>query len=206
MIIYSMPRYKIERTAILSEQEVLDMTNAASKLRDKAMVSFLWLYGCRPSEMFNIKREDFWIQNDELWISIETKKTRRKVGKDIIPIMKRNLKAPFNQFTYLIQQYIDSQSYNLPLFRYGSNTNSHVANMNRILKGINSSVCPYLFRHTRNTILAECGATESMLVAWNGWSDGRPSSSYVKHTKRLIDAIPMPKPVSNMPKAEEDIH
>ena len=189
-----MPRYKIVRTEILQPSEVEMMVDMIPSSKDKAMISMLYIYGNRPSELRNIKKEDFWLENNRLCVSIETKKKRLEAGKNLIVIDKRNLWCPLSSpFTRYIMKYLEECDNGVPVFWYGKNDNTANSRIDKKLKAVNPDTCAYLFRHTRNTILGENGATESQMVAWNGWADGRPAYRYIKHTKKLTDGIPQPE-------------
>lgn len=186
-----MPRYKIQRTTIISGAETKQMIDDTPTLRDKAMIAVLYLYGCRPTELRTLTREDFYIDGEKLWLRIHTAKTRMKKGSSPILRSKRNIFAFLkDNFTTVILDYIKICPYGEKIFVYGNSEKTSNSNMDRILKSTNPNCCAYVFRHTRNTILAEEGATESQLMGWNGWRDGRPAGNYVKGTKRLVENIP----------------
>ena len=189
-----MPRYKIERNDIIREEETQGMIDSTTALKDKAMISFLYLFGVRPAEMYTLKRENFSLKETKLCVDIITKKKRLKKGVSPILIYTRHLWTPLSEpISRYILQYLESCDYSVPIFQYGKTDKSANVIIDRKIKSVNPNCCAYIFRHSRNTVLGESGATETQLMAWNGWSDGRPAGRYIHHTARLIDGIPQGK-------------
>lgn len=189
-----MPRYKVMRTTIISEEETKQMVDMTSSLKDKAMLSFLYLFGARPSELRTLIRSDFHIKDEKLWVSIDTKKTRQREGKTPIVNTKRPIWTPLTEsLSRNIISYLETCEHGVLVFNYGSSDKVANVIIDRKIKSVNPNCCAYIFRHTRNTILARNGATDPQLVAWNGWSDSRPAGRYVHNSPELVKDIPQKK-------------
>ena len=187
-----MPRYKIKRKDIIRENEVKELIDKLGSPQDKAMVSMLYLFGARPCEIMTLKREDFKTDGKKIFVVFETRKKKGKVSRLIIPNRKLWCYSD-DIFARYILEYVVTIPQGSRVFHYGSTEKSTNTLINRRLKRQNPNLCPYLFRHTRNTLIAENGGSESSLVVWNGWSDGRPAKFYVEHTQKMIDNVPSPK-------------
>jgi len=195
-----MANYKIQREDIIREPEVAELINVMNNNMDKAMVAMMYLFGARPCELLAVKKEDFNITDDRIEVRFPTRKKRHKVQKLVME--NRTLWCYKNDpFARVIIDYLLVLDPGEKMFEYGSTEKSANTIIGRKIKTHNKQICPYLFRHTRNTLIGENGGTESHLTVWNGWADGRPAKHYVERTKRLIDAVPSPKSkdVSQLP-------
>lgn len=175
-----MPIITVKRDDVLSKEEVAGMINIANSPRDKSMIAMLYIFGCRVGEMIKLRRENFWVLNDELYVKIEVEKKEKESGIPFKHIIKVNLNTPF--LNYVIN-HVDTIPEGERVW--------HISRSQvwRIIKKTNPNAWCHLFRHTRATKLAEIGAKEHAMVAWFGWNDIRPARNYVMKGPRLIEEL-----------------
>lgn len=187
-----MPIYKHQRKDIIRFDEVTRLINLLPDPKEKALVALLYLFGARPCEIFDVQRKDIKWDTDKLHIRFPTRKKRKNKPELIVAS-----RVPFCYINDPLSKYVIEYIRDRPdeeyVFRLGSSVKSQTVMVNRKLQAHNPTLCQYLFRKTRNTLIAENGGTESQLVIWNGWADGRPAKHYVQHTKRLMDTVPSPR-------------
>jgi len=183
-----MPLVKKKRNDILSVYEVKDMIEKANHEYMRCIISLLYLYGMRISEVLSLKKEDIRFDEYYLYCRIRVSKRQRKSKSEQIPYRHTipvNVKHQF--IHYIIDHWynIDEGNY---LFESRINSNEHIdrRTVALYLERLNKSVYPHLFRHTRATRLAEAGASASQLQAWFGWSDMRPATVYVHQNIKMI--------------------
>jgi len=176
-----MPKYKFKRTEITTEEEVRDMIQRAKEPWLKAIIAFLYVFGCRISEAIKIRRKDVWIEGNYLVARIgvlKRKKEKRGPYVNIPHLLHVNLNSPFVHDILL--PYINSiEDRNERLF---PRTRQLVWLR---LKELNQLISPHVFRHDRLMKLALKGASEAQLMDWAGWSDPRPAQHYIRATGRL---------------------
>lgn len=186
-----MPEYKFKRKDILRPEEVQELIDNLGDPKDKGLVALMYLFGARPCEIFDVQTKDIYVEDEKLYIRFRTRKKKRR--SDMIITTRKPFCFISDRFTKYIIDYIrgrDSEEY---VFRTGNTEASQTVIINRRLKAHNPAICQYLFRHSRNTLIAENGGTESQLVVWNGWADGRPAKHYVHATQKLMDSVPTPE-------------
>lgn len=186
-----MPRYKIQRKDIVSLEETRMLMNLMPSSKDKTMVAMFYLFGCRPIELCLLKKRDFQvnIEENKLWVNMPNKKKRRD-KYELIESSRWVWAFLDDPLTEAIRAYMENKDMDEILWHYGNNQKSTNAILNRKIKSFNSNVCPYLFRHSRLTRLAENGATSSELTLWAGWEDDRPTKNYVHKTRKLAANVP----------------
>jgi len=145
-------------------------------IRDRALVSILYITGCRINEVLkrfrpkDIKKE---VVKEKTYYIFKVYTEKKRHFKNFYRTIPINEKTE-GDFIGNILDYIhianigDSE----PLFNM---TRQHGWNIVKRWLGFN----PHHLRHIRNTHLAEYyGFTDQMLVRWNGWQDSRPASVY----------------------------
>lgn len=151
----------------LTVEEVKNLIDFFHVPQDKALVSFLYLFGTGVGELYNLKKEDFNIEDNKLWVKIEKKKRLRKTNEFIN--VKRNLYCYLNDpFTSYITNFIRDIDYGIYLFRYGTTDKISHSNFYGMLKRADPTLTPGMFRYTRNVLLINKGFTPSQIIAWNG--------------------------------------
>ena len=185
-----MPRYKIDRRDIVRDQEAKELVDGLIDPRDRAMVCFFYIFGCRPSELIKIKPDDFEVKDGKVYVTISTAKKRK--GKSPITDPVRQLWWPADDyFMKILMDYVNLCDFGTPIWQYGGNAKSASVIMNRRIKAVNPNICLYVFRHSRNGQFDEAGATNSHFVYWNGWADERPRKNYRHITKQIVDSMPV---------------
>jgi len=176
-----MPRYKFKRREITTVAEVRDMIERARWDWLRALIAFLYLFGCRISEALNLRRKDVWVEGSYLVAKIGVLKRRKEARgpyENVPHLIHVSLNAPFVKD--VIIPYIEKiEDYERRLWPY----TRQLVWMR--LKELNPFVSPHVFRHDRLMKLAMKGATELQLMDWAGWSDPRPAENYIRATGRL---------------------
>lgn len=179
-----MPIIKAIREDILSSVEVDSLIDRAESLQDKAIITVLYLWGCRITEALNIKREDVTINEQDVNIRFTVLKRKSRSGipfRHSIPISRRT------PFIHYFIDYIESLNYNTEyIFHRKSGGRLSRWDINKMLKRLDPNIWCHLFRHTRLTKLAEAGASASQIMAWAGHSDLRASGRYIQRSTRLL--------------------
>lgn len=164
-----MPKYSQSNIEhIISEEEFAAMCNHARGNMARSWIIILWLTGARPGEVILLSKKDIIIEPDRTNFKLHT--TKLGTTKQFV-LRHRNLvlKIPSeNKYISTLQDYLkhfrgdDSQ-----LFVFGLKTGYNiVSNLSRNTLGL--TLCPYNFRHTRMTLLAEHGASEEQLKQFKG--------------------------------------
>lgn len=144
-----LPKVPRKAHVVLDYSEVRGMINAATNLRDRAIVACLFSTGCRISELLNLNRGD--IQNGEAVVLGKGSKLR--------PVFfdKTALEA--------LESYLDTRHDHIPaLFISGQYRRITVCRVEQILHvlaaeaGIEKNVTPHVFRHSTITDYIQNGA------------------------------------------------
>lgn len=179
----SMPKYsRSDIKHIVRPDEFKILYAAASAADHRAWILLLWLTGGRPEEIIRLQKKDLNINQDKLTVSIETLKkpktesfiyTRRNLcthGENLIPYLQ-----DLNRFILRIKR----EQLFIFSIRTGYNIISKIGF--RVL-GIN--LCPYNFRHSRMTLLAEAGSTNEELKRFKGSSSDKSIKPYI-HARKV---------------------
>jgi len=144
------------------------MLKVAPDIQAKAWISVLWLTGARPAEALLLKIQDIVIEPNKT--SIKVKTLKHKDTHKFTP-HHRNLcvniestNAFVSAIYSLMKKRKDSDS---RLFSIGIRTGYNMVNR-AALDALGRSLCPYNFRHSRMTLLAESGASEELLKRFKG--------------------------------------
>ena len=176
-----MPTYKFKRKDTSTIQEIEHMINLTKYPWVKALIVFLFLYGCRITEALNLQTSDVWIENEYIVAKIGVLKRRNQKS------------GPYENLPHLVHININAPLAKLHLLPYlisTKNTQARLFPVSRQLawiriKEVNQQISPHVFRHDRLMKLAIKGASEAELMDWAGWTDSRPASSYIRATGRL---------------------
>lgn len=188
-----MPKIKVKREDILSEDEVEQFINKAKTPRDKCLIALLYLLGARVSEILLIKRRHIAYNKDEGLLYFDMGILKRR--KSVLPYRH---KIPINahaRFVPYIIEYINRitdgdrllfrspvKDENVPMHR---TTAWKIVSKASSIENKPSAWC-HLFRHTRATMLKEQGAGGLEMMIWMGWKDSRPAEKYVHRSVKLI--------------------
>jgi len=196
-------RYMKTSTTCLTPEEILRGINTTNKVRERALVAFLYATGGRISEALQVKAKDVhntnikysnviheYVRRDCMVIDMPILKRKRKgVGPDI----RRSVAIVCEEdepFRDIIREYV--ALYKAPgggwslkiksiydkggekrLFDFTRTTAYNI--VKRVL-----GVHPHVLRHSRITwLVKDKGFSEQMLRQYIGWADSRPAQTYV---------------------------
>jgi integrase len=72
------PEYKFKRKEISTEAEIREMIVKARWEWLKALIAFLYLFGCRITEALNLKKHNVWIEGNNVVAQIGVLKRRKE--------------------------------------------------------------------------------------------------------------------------------
>ena len=133
------------------------MLSKCKNEKEQVCLVLLYYTGARPAEILNLKMKHFEIQNNTIWVEIQTLKKG----------ISRRLPLPRNYFTEIIVQYIEKYS-NLRELRLFPewHVSSNIRNL--VYRVSDNTLTPYFFRHNRISQLARAGASVFDLQQWKG--------------------------------------
>jgi len=176
---------------IPTESEIVDMIKGLSgrmKERNQALVSFLYIFGCRVSEVVGDKKYYPPIIKEQLKLlkdgenrylvvtDVYTEKRRKKVLREIpAPIDSYPEKELIPHILRWLK-FIPEQKY--PIFPSRINPSMSRKTVYHITKtALNRR--PHWFRHVRLTHLAKRGFSTQHLKQFTGWASSQTADSYV---------------------------
>lgn len=154
---------------IIREPEFTRLWKNAENLREHTWITTLWLTGARPQELLEMKKKDIeFIEPNIIKFRIKTKKlgTHKK-----FIIRTRNLKLLTDlreRHIYKMRQYLRRfKSPESKIFPFSRKTGYNI--IQKVgYKALSRSLCPYNFRHSRMTLLAEMGYSEEKMMRFKG--------------------------------------
>lgn len=157
-----------QRDYILSNEEFTKIHVQARTLIDKAWIIILWLTAARPAEALDLTKKDIVIMPDKITFRLKTLKLGEH--KKFTPHI-RNLGLKIsaeNELIKILQKFLQRfQDNDSKLFQFSLKHGYNIINNNSRL-ALNKSICPYNFRHSRLTLLAEAGASKDFLMRFKG--------------------------------------
>lgn len=169
-----MPKYKREKNQLIEPSEAEAMINKTYNKEHKVCIALLYLTGARPSELVELKKEDFLIVGDDLQITLVTKKGGLK---RIIPL---SMETPY--ITSIIVPYVLSLKDGQFLFRFKSTERMEQI----VVKASDGKFCPYNFRHNRLSRLGMMGASLHDLMYFKGARDVDSVEPYLYRNPSLL--------------------
>ncbi|MEM3484845.1 MAG: site-specific integrase [Candidatus Methanomethyliaceae archaeon] len=168
-----MPKYKFKRQELTTKEEVERMIRQADKPWLKAIIAFLYLFGCRCSEALLVKKEDLWVENDTIHVKIPILKRKDTNGPYERPlhILRVKQDAPFADVVLDYWRSVPEGKRLFPHSRWWTW---------KQIKKLNPNMSPHVFRHDRLTKIALKRPDPYLLKEWAGWSDTRPAEHYVE--------------------------
>ena len=178
-----MPKIKTVRDDILTKEEVVQTINDCKDSQMRAIISMMWITGCRVGEIVLLKLKDLKDEQDYVAINMPTLKQR----KTVMP--RRQILFPkSSEFYVYVKNYVNSIHPKFPenaLFEYSPFTIWY--NM----KKANPNIYPHLFRHSRATILSESVDIFDLKYTF-GWASMDMPQRYVHRKnspKRVFEAM-----------------
>ena len=157
---------KLTPTQLLTPSEVRRLIDASDDLMLKTMISLLWETGVRIGELLNISKED--LEETEYGFLIRVK---GKTGVRTVPVI---VSAP------VLAQYLNSVDSGR-LFNISYDRFRYLLKKLAEKAGIKKRVYPYIFRHSRATLLAKKRIGESILRQYFGWEEDSEMPSIYVH-------------------------
>jgi len=165
-----MPEYSVaDIEHIIDVDEFKALYNKAFIPRDRMWITTLWFTGARPSELIKeLRKKDIIIEDNQISFHIVTKKLKKEgkfqVAKRML-VLNINSESRYSKFikSYL-RRFRDAESI---IFNFDRKTGNNI--ITRIVYDtLGIALCPYNFRHTRMTLLAERGVSEETLMQFKG--------------------------------------
>jgi len=177
-----MPKYKFKRKALTTHEEIASMIKKAKEPWLKAIIAFLYVFGCRISEALAMQKEDVWIERDTLCVNIPLLKRRKTKGPYERPahILRVKINTPFIDEFIKYWEELPPYKKIFPHSRWWTW---------KKIKETNKKISPHVFRHDRLTKIAMKKPNPFLLKEWAGWSDTRPAESYVEAVGFLTNEL-----------------
>lgn len=187
-----MPKYEADIEHLITDEEIFLMFKTCRDLRERAMLSILYLTGARPSEIIrNKERSDLELTREKIEvtpgkITIQLPVLKRK-GRGKFALRLRNLvyprPIPPNKYIEAIVRYVDLEAIpKQPLFPFCDERVRQI--VRRIsTEALGFRLCPYNFRHTRLTKFYKTHSDKDTMM-FKGSDDPRTLKPYV-HIKEV---------------------
>lgn len=177
-----------EDRRFLTDDDVDKIMSYQKDSQTKALTSILYLYGCRISEALLLRRKDFWVDDQFLWVSMPTLKKKKKALTKPTINEPRKLNVSFeSKYTDFIIEYIKDKRKEdvlFPLSRqmayydicmpFGHKTQEE---RDRAYQELN--IWLHYFRDSCLTQLALNGASIIQIRHWAGWTSFQPAEHYI---------------------------
>jgi len=192
------PTYKYKREDVIRADELNQILTKSDGvemyglpgLAWQCLISIMWLYGKRISEIVSLKTTAIRIDLNYLNILFLVLKKRAKKDPGIqYPFMKRMTLD--NEYTkYVTDWYSQVKDgeyvFPRPQTRMGYIYRQYAHN---VLKEISPRISCHLFRHSLATQMAENGATAYELVNWFDWDRTDTALEYVRRSGQMTQRL-----------------
>ena len=169
---------------IIDADEFKALYNHCKNIRDKTWIVLLWLTGARPQELMEMTKKDITIEQDKIKFHIKTLKLNNSTGKFIVE--KRTLVLNIHshlRYVKTIDSHLKRLKEDSQIFQFTIRTGFNVVKrLGWSVLGI--GICPYNFRHSRMTLLAERGASIDNLMKFKGARTRRSVRPYL-HARKV---------------------
>jgi len=180
-----MPKYSSEIDYIIDEDAFAKLFNHTNTDSERTWITILWLTGARPAEALEIKKKDIVFLEDG---RVEFKLATKKLGKEGKFVVRRRhliLKIdPANRYIKAVKRHLlrvkDVES---NIFFFSRRTGYNI--IDRVgFDALGVNICPYNFRHSRLTLMAEKGASEGELMRFKGALSTQSVKPYI-HARKV---------------------
>jgi|GEM_PF-1938837 len=181
-----MPKYSKSNINFIIDKDTFSrLFRNASSRRDRAWITVLWLTAARPEEALGLQKKNITINPEHTLFHIETKKLGfQKKGNFIVEKRKLRIKIKANnKYIKNLNKYMKPFKPEQHIFQFSKRTGNNI--IKRIgLEALSKHLCPYNFRHSRMTILAEQGNSKEYLKRFKGARSDQSVSPYL-HARKV---------------------
>ncbi len=194
-----MPEYsKSDIEFIVRYDHIKEMFKAAYQtrngLRDQALMAILYLTGCRPAELKEMLRDDIQLIDKQVTPSetenyIQFKIERKKRRKGQFQVKKRTLLVRHDSDSFLqlaILKYRSRRPVGEPLFTMTKRNMEYIIEKYST-QALDTCLCPYNFRHSLMTRLAEQNKPAHEIKYVKGATTLSSVESYLHAKPQVID-------------------
>lgn len=193
-----MPRYGYERTDVIRPVELGEILDRAESIEMlgipglgwQALISIMWLFGKRVSEIISLRTQDVRSDGEYLYILFTVLKKRSFTDPGLrMPFQKRiTLENPYTEY---ILNWLDRVKEQTFLFPRRQTKMGHIYRQyaHLVLKEISPDISAHLFRHSLATQMAEDGATAYELVSWFDWDRTDTALEYVRRGGAMTERL-----------------
>jgi len=179
-----MPNYTDSNVEhIIDADEFKALYNHCRTVTDQTWITMLWLTGARPQELIEMTKKDITIEQDKIKFHIKTKKIKKTGG---FIVEKRTLVLKIlstERYVKTIERHLSRLKDDSLIFQFSNRTGFNIIKrLGWTVLGI--GICPYNFRHSRLTLLAEKGATVDTLMKFKGARNRRSVRPYL-HARKV---------------------
>lgn len=183
-----MPEYKnADINFMIQREDLLLMMDVTKRRRNQALLGVLWVTGARPSELIELKKGDCGVNETSIAMDVVTKKKREgkwSLGKRTLEF-KRPLPPKEDRIIEFLADYLKNCNEG-KLFPISTRTVERIV-LRAGNNGLRRFLCPYNFRHTRMTLLAQKGATLDELLHFKGSTDIKSVRTYLHARPFKVD-------------------
>jgi len=181
-----MPKYsKADINFIVDKDTFSRLFRNAESRRNKAWITVLWLTAARPEEALQLQKKNIQFHDEHTIFHIITKKLPfQKKGKFIVEKRKLKLKIKKkNEYIKNLRKYIWYLDPENKVFQFSRRTGNNIIEK-LSFDVLGKYLCPYNFRHSRLTLLAESGASKETLKKFKGARSDKSVSPYI-HARQV---------------------
>jgi len=179
-----LPKYKADISYIIGWDEFKRLFNTATTYVDKSVVTVCWITGARPAEIMELRKRDVKIGESIIEFHLKTMKLGNK-GKFIVRSRTLRIRTDTNKthIRVLGKHLKRLKDDDTKLFRMSRKTFNNI--IERLgYDALNVKICPYNFRHSRMTLLAEMGKGRGELMRFKGARSERSVYAY-DHARKV---------------------
>ena len=184
-----MPTYNTNINTILFEEDVKKIYDIAPNERDKVLISLMWLFGARTSEMISLSRDDFDVSEDYLSVRFKTLKKAHTTNQ--FQVVERILKVSrpggmkINLWVETICKWADATKGGLVFAGRGARwLDWRVAKLSQ--KALDKPISPYHFRHSCFSQMARNNCSAVQIQYWKGAKSLQSVGSYIHYIPQVL--------------------